>query len=148
MEPFVIQRSALPFQGWQPNFQKWSQNFEVAASKFNIDRPLTSMASKTALQNISKIASNQCICFKDWWELWIVGRDRKKTPKSPQQWGVLVDFSLPTSRSTVHHYLVLVMWNYPAQTTLWKQVIYNLTDSQWLCGFIKVFHDVVTGKIP
>ena len=23
MEPFVIQRSALPLRGWQPNFQKW-----------------------------------------------------------------------------------------------------------------------------
>ena len=65
----------------------WLQNFEVAASKFNIDHPLTSMASKTALPYISKIVSNQLICSKDWWKLWIVGRDRKKT-KSPQQWGV------------------------------------------------------------
>jgi hypothetical protein len=40
-------------------------NFEVAASKFNIDRPLTSMASKTACTNILKMASNQCICSKD-----------------------------------------------------------------------------------
>ena len=85
-EPFVIQRSVLLFRGWQPNFQKWLPNFEVAASKFNIDRPLTSMASKTARANILKIASNHCICSKDWWELWIVGRDCKK--KSPQQWGV------------------------------------------------------------
>ena len=23
LEPFVIQKSALPFWGWQPNFQKW-----------------------------------------------------------------------------------------------------------------------------
>ena len=34
-------------------------------TKLNIDRPLTSMASKTALPYISKIASNQCICSKD-----------------------------------------------------------------------------------
>ena len=53
-------------------------NFFIA-SKFNIDCPLTSMASKTALPYISKIASNQCICSKDWWEVWIVGRDRTKT---------------------------------------------------------------------
>ena len=54
---------------------------------FGTDRPLTSMASKTALPYISKIASNQCICSKDWLELWIVGRDCKKN-KRPQQWGV------------------------------------------------------------
>jgi hypothetical protein len=34
------------------------QNLEVAVSKFNLDRPLTSMASKTAHTNILKIASN------------------------------------------------------------------------------------------
>ena len=39
LEPFVIQRSALPFRGWQPNFQKWLQNFEVITSKFNIKWP-------------------------------------------------------------------------------------------------------------
>ena len=66
LEPFVIQRSALLFRGWQPNSQKWSQHFEVATSKLNIDHPLTSMPSKTAQQNISKIASNECICSKDW----------------------------------------------------------------------------------
>jgi hypothetical protein len=31
----------------------------------DLNRPLTSMASKTALPYISKIASNQCICSKD-----------------------------------------------------------------------------------
>ena len=72
MEPFVIQRSALLLWGWQ------LKNFEVAASKFNLEHFLTLMASKTALLNILKVASNQCICSKDWWELWIVGRDRKK----------------------------------------------------------------------
>ena len=45
------------------------------------------MASKTALSNILKVASNQCICSKDWWELWIVGRDCKKHKRS-KQWGV------------------------------------------------------------
>ena len=40
--------------------------------------------------HILKIASNQCICPKDWWELLIVGRDRKKT-KSLQQWGVHIN---------------------------------------------------------
>ena len=40
----------------QPNFQKWLQNFEVTASKFNINYPLSSMASKTAQSKILKIA--------------------------------------------------------------------------------------------
>ena len=87
MEPFVIQRSALRFRGWQPNFQKWLRNFEVTASKFNIDRPLTSMASKTAHKFFLKIASNQFKFSKYWW-VWILGRGRKKT-KRPQQWGVM-----------------------------------------------------------
>ena len=64
LERFVIERSALLFQDWQPNFQKWSQNFKVAASKFNIDHPLTSTTSKTALPNILKIASKNCIFSK------------------------------------------------------------------------------------
>ena len=34
LEPFVIQRSTLPFRGEEPNFQEQLQNFEVAASKF------------------------------------------------------------------------------------------------------------------
>ena len=34
MEPFVAQRSTLPFWGEKPKFQEWFQNFEVAASKF------------------------------------------------------------------------------------------------------------------
>ena len=51
-----------------------------------------SMTSKTTLPYVSKIASNQCICSKFWWELWIVGRDRKKS-KSPQQWGVALKVS-------------------------------------------------------
>ena len=42
MEPFVIQKSTLAFRGEEPNFQEQLQNFEVAALKFNIDRPLTS----------------------------------------------------------------------------------------------------------
>ena len=37
MESFVIQRSALLFGGWQPNFQNLLHNLEVAASKFRID---------------------------------------------------------------------------------------------------------------
>ena len=78
LEPFVIQRSALLFQGWQSNFQKWLQNFEVAASKYNLGRHLTSMASKTAQANILKIASNQCKSSKYWWEVWISERGCKK----------------------------------------------------------------------
>ena len=61
--------------------------FEMAASYFNREHPLTSRASKTALQNILKVASNQCSFSKDWWEVWIVGRDRTKT-KCPKEWGV------------------------------------------------------------
>ena len=54
LESFVIQRSALIFRGWQPNFQEWLQNFKVAASKFNIHHPLTSMATKMARKNFEK----------------------------------------------------------------------------------------------
>ena len=57
MEPFVIQRSTLPFWGWQPNFQKWLKIFEVVTSKFNIRCPFTSMASKTALPKLHQIAA-------------------------------------------------------------------------------------------
>jgi hypothetical protein len=88
LELFVILRSALLFQGWQPNFQKRLPNFEFAASKFNINCPLTSLASKMTHTNILKIFSNQCIYSKDWWELWIVGRDRKK---KPQKFSVVTD---------------------------------------------------------
>ena len=82
MEPFIIQKPALLFQGWHPNCQKWWKNFKVDALKFNIDCPLTSIASKMALSYISKIASNRWICSKDWWEVSIVGRNCKKTQKS------------------------------------------------------------------
>ena len=53
-------------------------------TKFNIDGPLTSMTSKTAESKFLKIASNQCKSSKYWWEVWILGRGRKKT-KCPQQ---------------------------------------------------------------
>ena len=54
MEPFVIQRSTLPFRGENPNFQEQLQNFEVAASKFNIDRFSTSITSKGLSENFKK----------------------------------------------------------------------------------------------
>jgi hypothetical protein len=38
--------------------------FEAVASKYNINRPLTSMASKTASTNVFKLASIQCISSK------------------------------------------------------------------------------------
>ena len=65
MELFIIQKSALPFRGRQLNFQIWLQNFDFPASKLNLDGPLTSMASKTALTIFLKIASNHS---KYWWE--------------------------------------------------------------------------------
>jgi hypothetical protein len=49
----------------ETNFQSYLKNFEVTVSIFNLEHPLTSMASKTALPNILKVASNQCICSKD-----------------------------------------------------------------------------------
>jgi hypothetical protein len=57
-----------------PNFQIWLQNFEAVTSKFNIERPSTSMASKTARPKILKIAncqiaSNQCKSSKYWWQV-------------------------------------------------------------------------------
>ena len=39
--------------------------FQGCSFKIQPYRPLTSMASKTALPNISKIASNRCISSKD-----------------------------------------------------------------------------------
>ena len=48
MEPFVVQRSTLPFRGEEPKFQEWLQKLEVAASKIqplysfdlnNLERP-------------------------------------------------------------------------------------------------------------
>ena len=47
---------------------------------------LTSMTSKTARPKFLKIASNQCKSSKYWWEVWTLGRGRKKT-KRPQQLG-------------------------------------------------------------
>ena len=35
MEPFIIQRSTLPFRGEEPNFQEQLKTLEVAASKFH-----------------------------------------------------------------------------------------------------------------
>ena len=43
--------STLHFQGEEPNFQEQLQNFEVAASKFNMDRHLTSTTSKGLSEN-------------------------------------------------------------------------------------------------
>ena len=53
------------------------------------------------LPNILKVASNQCICSKDWWKLWIVDRDRTKT-KYPKQWGVtkLMTYSYLSNKRT------------------------------------------------
>ena len=59
----------LTFLRLAAKHQSYLKGFEVAASKFNLKCPLTSMASKTALPNILMVASNQCICSKDWWEL-------------------------------------------------------------------------------
>ena len=96
---------------YKPNFQKWLQNFEVAEnSKFNIDRPLTSMASKTALPYISKLASSQLHLFQR-----LMGgmncryRDRTKT-KCPKQWGVSRMCIQLNCFSCHTFYLVLVPW--------------------------------------
>ena len=54
LEPFVIQRSTLPFRGEEPNFQEQLQNFEVAAAKFNIDHHSTSTTSKGQSENLKR----------------------------------------------------------------------------------------------
>ena len=51
--------------GGYTGYTSYLKHFEVAASKFNLEHPLTSMASKMTLPNILKEASNQCICSKD-----------------------------------------------------------------------------------
>jgi len=61
----------------------------VKASKFNIDRPLTSMVSKTALPNILEIVPKNCIFSKDWWEVWIGKIALRTKTKCPQQCGVI-----------------------------------------------------------
>ena len=58
-----------------------SQIYKNFGTVCHTDRPLTLMASKTALPNILKIASNLC-------GVWMVGRDQPKT-KRPQQAGVI-----------------------------------------------------------
>ena len=55
----------------------WGRN-----SKCNIKCPLTSMASKMVWPKNLKIASNQCKSSKYWWEVWILGRRRKKNQTS------------------------------------------------------------------
>ena len=47
------------FEVGSKTFRKITK-FRGCSSKFSIDRPLTSMTSKTALPYISKIGSNQC----------------------------------------------------------------------------------------
>jgi hypothetical protein len=48
------------------------RNLKIQA-KLNIEHPLTSMASRTALPNILKIAPNCCIFSKDQYDVYIVG---------------------------------------------------------------------------
>ena len=128
--------SASLFQGLKPNFQSYLKIFKVAASKFTLKHPLTPMVSKTALP-FWKSPSNRCICSKDWWELWIVGIDRKKT-KRPQQWGVGIKaFSF---RWTNHHgkerTTFLLSFNtklktmtlHPRSKFVWK---IKLSEAQW-----------------
>ena len=50
-------------------FSRLAAVFSELAKKINLKHPLTSMVSKMALPNILKIASNQCISSKDWWEV-------------------------------------------------------------------------------
>ena len=55
MEPFVIQRSTLPFRGEEPNFQKWLPNFEVAAS-IEAGCHATSTTSKGLSENFKEMS--------------------------------------------------------------------------------------------
>ena len=71
----------LTFSRLPAKLSEMITKFWGCSLKIQLDCPLTSRASKTALPYISKIASNQCICSKDWWELWIVVRNRKKKKK-------------------------------------------------------------------
>ena len=75
----------------------------------------SSMASKMALSYISKIASNQFICSKDWWKVWIVGRDHTKT-KCPMQWGVLGEKKWTT---ILFEKFISIPIPFPIPFTLW-----------------------------
>ena len=109
----------LLFWGWQPNFQKWLQNFEVAAGKFNLDRPLTSIASKMAHANILKIASNHSKSSKHWWEVWILGRGRKKTKRPINQF------------NPVHHSRQCALRAYFFICILWLQSPIHIVSFDW-----------------
>ena len=118
MEPFVIQRSTLPFKVRSQTLRNnkktnkselWTHLSyrEVCLTFSRLAAKLSEMIAKfqgrslkiqhwssfvlnglkTALPYNSKIASNQCICSKDWWEVSIIIY-RTKT-KTPQQWGVV-----------------------------------------------------------
>ena len=127
-EPFVIQKSALLFQHWQPIFKKWLQNFEVTASKFDIDIPLTSIVSKMATPNILKIDSNQCISSKLLMKggmNYIIGGNSTKT-KYPQQWGVIHKLSRGLFRLEFGDTDTLVI----GSNWVYKQLLEMITESE------------------
>ena len=62
-----------PFEVGRQTFRNaMIPNFQVTTSKFKIEHPLTSMASKTALPNIIKMVSNCHIFSKDWYDVYAV----------------------------------------------------------------------------
>ena len=47
LEPFIIQRSALLFRSWQPNFQSYLKNVKVPTSKFQGEQYLQHLQNST-----------------------------------------------------------------------------------------------------
>ena len=131
MELFVIHT----FSRLAAKLSEMITKFGGCNLKIQHERFLTSMASKMAKPNISKIASILWISSKYWWrEVWIVGGDRTKT-KCPQQWGVL-SFS-PASPPTVGSRSYRGAWSIDDKQSYYREVprwgVSNGTRHNWKC---------------
>ena len=129
MELFVIHT----FSRLAAKLSEMITKFGGCNLKIQHERFLTSMASKMAKPNISKIASILWISSKYWWrEVWIVGGDRTKT-KCPQQWGVL-SFS-PASPPTVGSRSYRGAWSIDDKQSYYREVprwgVSNGTRYNW-----------------
>ena len=96
------------------------RNNKKDKSSLSLNNPKNS----PSLYLFKKIASNQCICSKDWWDLWIVGRDITKT-KSPKQWNYCIQGRF-LSHFTVHLsdiYLDILTYD--------DQMLHNQSQRNW-----------------
>ena len=93
------------------------------------------MASKMVQPNFLKETSNQCICSKDWWELWIVGKDRKKKKqkssavRSDSDWiaNLVKDFFLWSTIHSSHQSLEQMHW-FEAIFGIWGRAVFETIE--------------------